>query len=146
MATYSLCSNLAGINWPWKTVLRHFLMPVRPMLLHRMALVSSRLFCKNLGNLQIDSYVRIFSLHMYAYVSASYDDCFVKIWATCENFLGKWFTAPPGRKLPVRLCSFIIYDCVFSILSECGCSHISGCSHNNNNNNNNNTGLLTAFP
>ena len=29
---------------------------------------------------------------------------FVKIWATCENFLGKWFTAPPGKKLPVRLC------------------------------------------
>ena len=27
-------------------------MPVRPMLLHHMALVSSRLFCKNLGNLQ----------------------------------------------------------------------------------------------
>ena len=27
-------------------------MPVRPMLLQRMALVSSRLFCKNLGNLQ----------------------------------------------------------------------------------------------
>ena len=43
----------------------------------------------------IDSYVRIFSLHMYAYVSASYDDCFVKIWATCENFRGKWFTPPP---------------------------------------------------
>ena len=36
---------------------------------------------------------------MYAYVSASYDDCFVKIWATCENFLGKWFTAPPGKKI-----------------------------------------------
>ena len=31
-------------------------------------------------------------------------DCFVKIWATCMNFLGEWFTAPPGRKLPVRLC------------------------------------------
>ena len=30
-------------------------------------------------------------------------DCFVKIWATCKNFLGKWVTAPPGRKLPVRL-------------------------------------------
>ena len=28
-------------------------MPIRPMLLHRMALVSFRLFCKNLGNLQI---------------------------------------------------------------------------------------------
>ena len=27
-------------------------MPVRPMLLHRVALVSFRLFCKNLGNLQ----------------------------------------------------------------------------------------------
>ena len=27
-------------------------MLVRPMLLHRMALVSGRLFCKNLGNLQ----------------------------------------------------------------------------------------------
>ena len=21
-------------------------------------------------------------------------DCFVKIWATCKNFLDKWFTAP----------------------------------------------------
>ena len=48
----------------------------------------------------IDSYVRIFSLHMYAYVSASYDDCFVKIWATCENFLGKWFTAPLAKNCP----------------------------------------------
>ena len=31
-------------------------------------------------------------------------DSFVKIWDTCENFLGKWFTAPPGEKFPVRLC------------------------------------------
>ena len=31
-------------------------------------------------------------------------DSFVKIWATCEVFLGKWFTAPPGKKFPVRLC------------------------------------------
>ena len=29
--------------------------------------------------------------------------CFVQIWATCKNFLGKWFTAPPGKKFPVRL-------------------------------------------
>ena len=29
--------------------------------------------------------------------------CFVKIWTTCENFLDKWFTASPGKKLPVRL-------------------------------------------
>ena len=32
-------------------------------------------------------------------------DCFVKIWPIFNNFLGKWSTAPPGRKLPVRLCS-----------------------------------------
>ena len=32
-------------------------------------------------------------------------DSFVKIWATCKIFLGKWFTAPrPGKKFPVRLC------------------------------------------
>ena len=31
-------------------------------------------------------------------------DSFVKIWETCEIFLGKWFTAPPGKKFPVRLC------------------------------------------
>ena len=31
-------------------------------------------------------------------------DSFIKIWATCEIFLGKWFTAPPGKKFPVRLC------------------------------------------
>ena len=30
-------------------------------------------------------------------------DCFLKIWATCKKFLGKWSTTP-GRKLPVRLC------------------------------------------
>ena len=44
-----------------------------------------------------------------AYIIASYAwpsfpfYCFVKIWATCENFLDKWFTASPGKKLPVRL-------------------------------------------
>ena len=40
-----------------------------------------------------------------AYVVASYDPCFfstvrfVKIRATCEHFLGKWFTAPPSQKI-----------------------------------------------
>ena len=38
--------------WPWKTVSRHSHMPVRPILLHRMGLISFRLFCKNLGYLQ----------------------------------------------------------------------------------------------
>ena len=37
-------------------------------------------------------------------------DFFVKIWATCEFFLGKWFTAPPGKKIPIRLC---ILGCKF---------------------------------
>ena len=37
---------------------------------------------------------------------SSLSDSFVKIWATCEIFLGKWFTAPPpGKKFPVRLWS-----------------------------------------
>ena len=48
----SLCSKKLHRYWPWKTVSSHFHMLVRPMLLHRMALVSVRLFCKNLGNLQ----------------------------------------------------------------------------------------------
>ena len=63
----SLCSKKLHRYWPWKTVSSHFHMLVRPMLLHRMALVSVRLFCKNLGNLQ------------------------------------EWFTAPSGKKFPVRL-------------------------------------------
>ena len=30
---------------------------------------------------------------------SSLSDSFVKIWATCEIFLGKWFTAPPLGKV-----------------------------------------------
>ena len=43
-----------GRYWPWKTVIAssHLHMPVRPTLLHRMALVSFLLFRKNLGNLR----------------------------------------------------------------------------------------------
>ena len=37
-------------------------------------------------------------------------DSFVKIWATCEIFLGKWFTAPPGKKFPVGLCETITFS------------------------------------
>ena len=42
-------------------------------------------------------------------------DCFVKIWATCKSFLGKWFTAPPGKKLPVRLCLCRHFFCVITL-------------------------------
>ena len=54
---------------------------------------------KNCYGIEPPSYVST------AYVVASYGPRFlstvrfVKIWATCENFLGKWFTAPPGKKL-----------------------------------------------
>ena len=43
-----------GRYWPWKTVTvsSHLHMPVRPTLLHRMALVSFLRFRKNLGNLR----------------------------------------------------------------------------------------------
>ena len=44
-------------------------MPVRPMLSHRMALVS-------------------------------------KIWETCKNFLGKWFTSPGGEGAAVQRLAF----------------------------------------
>ena len=42
-----------------------------------------------------------------AFVIASYGPRFFStvFWATCENFLGKWFTAPLAKKLPVRLCT-----------------------------------------
>ena len=40
-------------------------------------------------------------------------DSFVKIWATCEIFLGKWFTAPPGKKFPVRLWVCILPQSAF---------------------------------
>ena len=44
-----------------------------------------------------------------SYVSTAYvvvirpsflSDSFVKIWATCEIFWGKWFTAPPANNFP----------------------------------------------
>ena len=34
-------------------------------------------------------------------------DSFVKIWATCQIFLGKWFAAPLAKNFP--------YACVFSL-------------------------------
>ena len=61
-----------------------------------------RSLCSNLENcIEPTSYAST------AYVVAIWPsflfDSFVKIWDTSENFLGKWFTAPPGKKFPVRL-------------------------------------------
>ena len=60
-----------------------------------------------------------------SYVSTAYvvvirpsflSDSFVKICATCEIFLGKWFTAPPDKKFPVRLWKYLsssrLYACI----------------------------------
>ena len=48
----SLCSMIFWSYWSWKTVSSQVHMPVRPRLLHRMDLVSFRIFRKNLGNLR----------------------------------------------------------------------------------------------
>ena len=37
-------------------------------------------------------------------------DSFVIIWATCKMFLGKWFTAPPGKNFPYAYASDCICD------------------------------------
>ena len=64
-----------------------------------------------------------------AYVVASYDPRFfstvrfVKIRATCENFLGKWFTASPGKKFPVRLCKREIQKATIPIYYKHNKSH-----------------------
>ena len=61
-----------------------------------------RSLCSNLENcIEPTSYAST------AYVVAIWPsflfDSFVNIWDTCENILGKWFTAPPGKQFPVRL-------------------------------------------
>ena len=53
-------------------------------------------------------------------------DCFVKIWATYKNFLGKQFTAPLGKKLPVRLCQEECYDGAFGVTKKL-CWYINSC-------------------
>ena len=53
---------------------------------------------------------KLYQTTFMAYVVAIWPlflfDSFVKNWNTCENFLGKWLTAPHGKKFPVRLCPF----------------------------------------
>ena len=51
-------------------------------------------------------------------------DSFVKIWATCEVFLGKWFAAPPGKKFPVRLCLWATHSSL-----KCKTSSSRSCSN-----------------
>ena len=79
-----------------------------------------RSLCSNLA-LTLKNCIEPPSYASTAYVVAIWPsflfDSFVKIWDTCENFLGKWFTAPPGKKFPVRLwaCRFLYagFYCIF---------------------------------
>ena len=59
-------------------------------------------------------------LHIYASTAnvvvirpSSPSDSFVKIWATCEIFLGKWFTAPPPNPAWEKNFPYA-YDCACS--------------------------------
>ena len=74
------------------------------------------LWCRSLCSkktsqvLTLKNCIELLSYASTTYVVASYgprlcSTVFVNIWATCKNFLGKWFTVPPppDKKLPLRL-------------------------------------------
>ena len=63
-----------------------------------------RSLCSNLAGIDSEKLYRATFICQYGLccciVSPSFlFDCFVKIWATCKNFLGEWFTAPPWQKI-----------------------------------------------
>ena len=46
-------------------------------------------------------------------------DSFIKIWDTCENFLGKWFTAPPWQKISrTPMVPIVLYLVLQSVLTN----------------------------
>ena len=49
--------------------------------------------------LTLKNCIEPFSYASTAYVVASALISVQLFWATCKNFLGKWFTAPPGQKI-----------------------------------------------
>ena len=77
---------------PWKTVSRHFHMPVRPILLHHMGLVSFLLCCKNVGNLQ--EFFLANGLPLPLAENCSYAYARIFLWAViskaCINRSTKW--------------------------------------------------------
>ena len=48
--------------------------------------------------LTVKNCIEPFSYASTAYVVASALISVQLFWATCKTFLGKWFTAPPGKK------------------------------------------------
>ena len=64
-----------------------------------------RSLCLNLAGIDPEKLYRATFICQYGLccciVSPSFlFDCFVKIWATCKNFLGEWFTAPLAKNCP----------------------------------------------
>ena len=77
--------------------------------------VYGRSLCSNLAGINPEklyrgTFICQYGLCCYIAWPPFLFDCFVKIWATFKNFLGKWFTSPPpsGRKLPVRLWAWVM--------------------------------------
>ena len=72
------------------------------ILIQRTSQFFKCLFMLRLG-IDPEKLYRVPSYARTAYVVAIWPsflfDSFVKIWATCEIFLGKWFTAPPWQKI-----------------------------------------------
>ena len=60
---------------------------------------------KNIASSHLHMPVRRTLLHRMALFSFY---CFVKIWATCENFLGQWFTTPLAKNCLYAYEPFII--------------------------------------
>ena len=63
-----------------------------------------RSLCSNLAGINSEKLYRStficqYGLKCYAWPQFPFD-CFVKIWATCNNFLGKWITAPLAKNCP----------------------------------------------
>ena len=48
-------------------------------------------------------------------------DCFVKNWATCKNFLGKWFTLPPppAKNCPYAHANSVLKQVYFEKVGSC---------------------------
>ena len=49
-------------------------------------------------------------------------DCFVKNWATCKNFLGKWFTLPPpplAKNCPYAYANSVLKQVYFEKVGSC---------------------------
>ena len=67
-----------------------------------------RLICKNI----FTSYVGLCCCILWP---TFLFDCGVKMWATCEDFLGKWFTAPLAKNVP---CDFEISLLAGNLLSS----------------------------